>query len=86
MAAALRFNPRSFVLINVGDRVITDTGKTGRVELIGSGGAIAYVQLDENKPRVHFTLFDSITLTVIGDADNVVASQIVGGIAKRPDA
>jgi preprotein translocase subunit YajC len=64
------------VLINEGDRVITDTGQKGRVELIGGFGTVAYLQLDENTHGVHLTLFDPNTLTIIGDVDKATVDAI----------
>lgn len=59
--------------INEGDRVKTDTGQTGRVDMIGGFGTVAYVQLEEYTHDVHLTLFQLDALTVIRDCGNAPA-------------
>ena len=74
MADVLRFNPRSVALINEGDRVKTDTVQTGRVDMIGGFGAVAYVQLEEYTRDVYLTLFQADALTIIRDSGSAPRS------------
>lgn len=69
--------------INEGDRVKTDTGQTGRVDMIGGFGTVAYVQLEEYTHDVHLTLFQADALTVIEGADKTIAAPLVSGIVNR---
>ena len=73
------------MLINEGDRVISNTGEKGRVELIGGFGTIAYLQLEENRPGVHLTIFDVDSLTVIAEADGSKSASTIRGIVKQAD-
>jgi preprotein translocase subunit YajC len=73
------------VLINEGDRVISNTGEKGRVELIGGFGTVAYLQLEENRPGVHLTRFDVDSLTVIAEADGSKSGSTIRGIVRRAD-
>jgi hypothetical protein len=78
-------NHGGHMLIIEGDRLITDTGEKGKVELIGGFGSLAYIQLEENTHGARLTLFNTDALTVIAEAGGA-AAQTIRGLVKQADA
>jgi hypothetical protein len=77
-------NEGNDVLINEGDRVISDTGEKGKVERIAGFGALAFIRLEESTRGAHLTLFNTEALTVIAEAGGA-ATETIRGIVRQAD-